>query len=197
MRPDFPAGVYKLDKSHASLIFKVSHLGLSNYTARFTRLDAELQIDPANPGAARVTATVDPRSLETDYPDAEPDFDAELSGPSWLDAAKFPQITFRSTAVEPRGPNTARIVGDLSLHGVTRPVTLEARFNGGYAGNAMDPVGSRIGFSATGRLNRSDFGVAYGIPAPGTTFGVGDPVEILIEAEFTRPKAAGGQTDAG
>ena len=187
---DAPAGSYKLDKTHASLVFRVDHLGLSNYTARFTRLDGELQLDPANPGAASITATVDPRSLETDYPDPEPDFDAELQGGSWLDAARFPKITFRSTKVEMTGPDTARVTGDLSLHGVTKPVVLETRFNGGYASHPMDPAGSRIGFSAKGVLKRSDFGVAYGIPAPGTTTGVGDPVEFQIEAEFVRPAAA-------
>ena len=189
-RTDAPAGIYKLDKTHASLVFRVDHLGLSNYTARFTGLDGELQLDPANPGAASITATVDSRSLETDYPNTDVDFDRELQGGSWLDAARFPKIAFKSTKVEMTGPDTARVTGDLALHGVTRSVVLETRFNGGYASNAMDPAGSRVGFSAKGALKRSDFGVAYGIPPPGTTMGVGDPVEFQIEAEFVRPAAA-------
>jgi polyisoprenoid-binding protein YceI len=187
---DAPAGEYSLDKGHASLIFRVSHIGLSNYTARFTRWDARLQLDPSNPSAASVTATIDPRSLETDYPDPALDFDAQLQGADWLNAAGFPQMTFRSTKVELTGPDTARISGDLSLRGVTRPVTLNARFNGGYAREALDPSGSRIGFSAQGTLKRSDFGISMGIPQPGSRMGVGDAVEFLIEAEFTRPAAA-------
>jgi polyisoprenoid-binding protein YceI len=186
---DAPAGEYRLDKGHASLIVRVSHIGLSQYTARFTRWDAKLQLDPADPAAARVTATIDPGSLETDYPDPAVDFDAQLQGPDWLNAAGFPQMTFRSTRVELTGPDTARITGDLSLRGATRPVTLNAKFNGGYAREALDPSGSRIGFSASGRLKRSEFGVSMGIPEPGSRMGVGDEVEFIIEAEFTRPLA--------
>jgi polyisoprenoid-binding protein YceI len=186
------AGTYRLDPAHASLLFRVAHLGMSHYTARFTRLAAELELDPVNPGAAKLTATVDPRSLKTDFPDPAYDFDAQLQGPDWLDAAQFPQITFRSTAVDLTGPNSARIMGELALHGVTAPLALEATFNGGYASFALDPAGSRIGFSARGELTRSVFGIAFGIPASGSTIGVGDRVEIIIEAEFTRPADAPG-----
>jgi polyisoprenoid-binding protein YceI len=187
---DVPAGAYKLDKAHASLIFRVDHLGFSNYTARFKRFDADLQFDPANPTASRVNATVDARSLETDYPDpATLDFNAQLLGPMWLDAAKNPQITFRTTAVEVTGPNKARITGDFTLRGVTKPLVLDATFNGGYRGHPMDPH-ARIGFSARGTLKRSDYGMTYGIPAPGTKMGVGDNVEVLVESEFTGPPLA-------
>lgn len=187
---DVPAGDYQLEKSHATLIFRVDHLGFSKYTARFKRFDAQLKFDPANLAASSVTATVDPRSLETDFPDpAKHDFNAALQGEQWLDAAKYPQITFRSTAVEVTGPNAMRITGDFSLHGVTRPLTLQATFNGGYAGHPMDP-NARIGFSAQGTLKRSEFGIAYGIPAPGTKMGVSDEVEIIIEAEFSGPPLA-------
>ncbi|NEX93197.1 YceI family protein [Caulobacter sp. 17J65-9] len=188
VKTDVPAGTYKLDPAHASLVFRVNHLGMSHYTARFTRLDATLELAPKSPAASRVNATVDPRSLETDYPLPEPDFDAQLTGPDWLDAARYPAISFRTTKVEPTGPDTAEVTGDLTLHGVTRPVTLNARYNGGYASHAMDPSGARIGFSATGSLNRSDFGISAGIPAKGSTFGVSDEVQMQIEAEFTRPK---------
>lgn len=184
-----PPGAYKLDRDHASLTFRVNHMGLSRYTARFTDMSADLQFDPANPSAMTLSATVDPRSIETDFHGDKPDFDAELAGPSWLDAAKFPQITFKSTKVEVTGPATANVTGDLTLHGVTRPVTLRTTFNGGAKANSMDPLGSRIGFSAEGSLKRSEFGVAYGIPAPGSNFGVGDEVEFFIEAEFTQPAA--------
>jgi polyisoprenoid-binding protein YceI len=187
---DVPAGDYTLDKSHASLIFRVNHLGFSNYTARFKHFDAQLEFDPANLSASSVNVTVDPRSLETDFPDpATLDFNAELQGEKWLDAAKFPAITFRSTAVEVTGSNTLRITGDFSLHGVTRPLTLDATFNGGYAGHPMDPH-ARIGFSAHGTLKRSEFGIAYGIPAPGTKMGVSDEVAVTIETEFSGPPLA-------
>lgn len=181
-----PAGAYKLDKTHTSVTFRVNHLGMSRYTARFTRIDGALQFDPANPSAMSVEATIDPKSIETDYPDPKPDFDAELAGPNWLNAVKFPQITFKSTKVEPTGANTAKVTGDFTLHGVTKPITLDVTFNGGYASAAMDP-GARIGFSALGKIKRSEFGLAMGVPAPGSTFGVGDDVEIFIETEFSQP----------
>ena len=180
-------GAYTLDKAHASLLFRVNHLGFSHYTARFKRFDAQLQFDPAKPAAMSVTATIDPGSIETDFPDpATHDFNAQLRGPQWLDSAKFPAITFRSKAVEMTGAKTARVIGELSLHGVTRPMALDVTFNGGYAGHPMDPQ-SRIGFSARGALKRSEFEMPYGIPAPGTTMGVSDAVEVVIEAEFNGP----------
>lgn len=187
---DAKAGAYKLDKAHASLLFRVNHLGFSKYTARFKRFDADLQFDPAKPAAMSVSATIDPASIETDFPDpATLDFNAELRGNKFLDTMRFPAITFRSTAVEVTGANTARVMGELALHGVTRPMALDVTFNGGYAGHPMDPQ-SRIGFSARGVLKRSEFGMAYGIPAEGTTMGVSDAVEVLIEAEFNGPPLA-------
>ena len=184
---DLPAGAYTLDRSHASLIFKVNHLGFSNYTARFKRFDAELQLDPQNPAAAGLTATVDATSIETDYPDpATLDFNAQLQGAEWLNTAEFPEMTYKSTNIEMTGPHTATITGDLTLRGVTHPVTLDATYNGGWKGIEQDPH-ARIGFSAHGTLKRSDYGMSFGIPAPGTTLGVGDEVSIIIEAEFTGP----------
>mgnify|MGYP001371877192 CR=1 FL=1 len=186
-----PAGVYTLDPAHASLLFRVDHLGMSHYTARFTHFAAELELDPADPAAARVTAWIDPRSLETDNREPAYDFNAILQGPDWLDVVRFPDITFSSTQVEVTGPNTARVTGELGLHGVTAPVELDVTFNGGYASFALDPGGSRIGFSARGLLMRSAFGIALGIPPSGSTMGVSDAVEVIIEAEFTRPKPPG------
>ncbi|MBI1179615.1 MAG: polyisoprenoid-binding protein [Alphaproteobacteria bacterium] len=184
---EIPAGDYALDKSHATLVFRLSHLGFSLYTAEFRDFDASLTFDPADPAAAAVEATVDAASLDLPHPPEG--FADTIKGPEWLDTAQYPEITFRSTAVEPTGGNDARITGDLTLHGVTRPVTLDATFNGGWAGHPMDPH-ARIGFSATGTFSRSDFGVSYGVPAPGSSMGVGDTVEVTIQAEFTGPPLA-------
>jgi polyisoprenoid-binding protein YceI len=179
-----PAGAYTLDKSHASLSFTVNHLGFSHYTARFGSFDARLKFDPAKPAASTVEATIDANSLELPTPPAG--FTDTLKGPNWLDTAKYPTIVFKSTKVEPTGAGAAKITGDFTLHGVTRPVILEAIFNGGYAGHPMDP-NARVGFSARGSFKRGDFGIAYGIPAPGTTMGVSDEVLVTIEAEFSGP----------
>ncbi len=182
-----PAGTYKLDRGHASLDFRVSHIGFSNYTARFAKWDAELQLDPKNPSAASVTATIDPTSLT--LPTPPKGFLDELLNEKWLGAKQFPQMTFKSTKVELTGPNTAKITGNLMLKGISQPATLDATFNGGYASHPYEP-NARIGFSAKGTLNRTAFGVSEGVPAPGTTMGVSDAVEIIIEAEFTGPPKA-------
>ncbi|MDP3493313.1 MAG: YceI family protein [Hyphomonadaceae bacterium] len=182
-----PAGDYKIDPMHASLVFTVNHLGFSHYTGQFNRFTADLNLDPANPAAAQLTATVDPTSLSIPSP---PDgFVAELLGEQWLNSAAFPQMTFKSTQIAVTGPNTADVTGDFTLHGVTKPVTLAMTFNGGYQGHPQDPH-ARIGFSAKGSLKRSDFGIAYGVPAPGSTMGVSDEVTIAIEAEFSGPPLA-------
>jgi polyisoprenoid-binding protein YceI len=183
-----PAGQYQLDKSHASLLMRVSHLGFSTYTTRFSRFDAQLTFDPSNIPASKVLTTIDAASFEMD---AAPQvcFDI-MKGSQMLDTGKFPQIVFKSERVRMTGAKSMEISGTLTLHGVTRPAVLTATFNGGYAGLPnMDPH-ARIGFSAHGSFKRSDFGMTFGLPAPGTTMGVGDLVDYSIEAEFTGPALA-------
>ncbi|HEX2493223.1 MAG TPA: YceI family protein [Steroidobacter sp.] len=193
VQTDAPAGSYTLDKAHASLLFRVDHLGFSNYTARFKRFDAQLQFDPANFSASSVSVQIDPASIETDFPNpATLDFNAQLRGKEWLDTTQFPQMLFRSSSVELTGSNAMRVNGELTLHGVTRPVAFEATFNGGYAGHPMDPR-ARIGFSARGALNRSEFAMGFGVPEPGSKMGVSDEVEFIIEAEFNGPPLAAAQ----
>lgn len=193
---DVPAGSYTMDQSHTSVLFRVDHMTFSKYTARFKRATAQLQFDPKNLAASTVQVSIDPKSLETDYPNAaQYDFNAELQGEQWLNAAKYPQITFNSTNIEVTGARTMRIHGDLTMRGVTRPMTLDARFNGGYAGHPMDK-NARIGFSAHGTLNRSEFGLAFGILQPGSTMGVSDAVEVIVETEFNGPPWADAPADA-
>ncbi len=127
---------------------------------------------------------VDPKSLDVENPPAG--FLNELIGKDWLDTAQFPDLNYQSTSVEVTAPNQMKITGDLTLHGVTKPVVLDATLNGGYAGHPMDPH-ARIGFSAHGTFKRSEFGMGYGVPAPGTTMGVGDEVKVQVETEFSGP----------
>jgi polyisoprenoid-binding protein YceI len=180
-----PAGAYKLDKAHASLVLRASHMGFSTYTTRFSRFDADLTFDPRNLSASRVVATIDASSFEMD---AAPQMCLDImKGPKMLDTAKFPRIVFKSEGIRMTGAKSMEISGTLTLHGVTRPMVLAATYNGGYAGMPdMDPQ-ARIGFSAHGSFKRSDFGIVYGVPAPGTTLGVGDSIDFSIEAEFTGP----------
>jgi polyisoprenoid-binding protein YceI len=182
--PDLPAGTYRLDMSHASLVFHVNHLGFSDYTGAFDAFDATLELDPENPAAAKATAVIDLNSLRIPAPPSG--FREELLSAQWLGAVDFPEMTFESTSVTPTGPASADIVGTLTLKGAVQPVTLHAQFNGGWAGHEFDPA-ARIGFSAHGALKRSAFGVSIGVPEPGSTMGVSDDVAFEIEAEFTGP----------
>lgn len=167
-----PAGRYQLDKRHASLVVRIPHLGgFSRYTMRFNGLDGAFDYDPANWRATRATITVDPASIDTE--DAK--FNTAIAG--FLGVADFPQITFVTRAVEGQGPQ-GRLIGDLTFHGVTRPVTLEATFNG--VGPDMSGQGSRLGLSGRGRIKRSDFGVTA------VSQFAGDDVDLEFEVEFVR-----------
>lgn len=169
-----PAGAYRLETAHSQLLFSIAHLGLTDYYGRFDKLSGTLHFDPHNPEHSTVAVSVDPSSVDT--PSA--DLNRELSGPDVFDAQKFPQATFRSTAVTRTGPSTGQIVGDLTLHGVTRKVTLIATFSGG----APDPLsgGTAVGFRATGKIKRSDFGITGMRWEPM----VGDDVTLIINAMF-------------
>lgn len=176
-----PKGEYKIDESHASLTFKISHLGLANYTARFTSIEAVIDLEPKDITKSRVIAFIDPASIKTDYPyPKKKDFDKELATSSdWLDSKKFPEIKFVSTKIIKTGKDTAKIYGDLTFRGVTKEVVLNTKFNGAYLRKpfSTDPA---IGFSATAKIKRSDFGFSTYIPM------IGDEVEILIETEFNK-----------
>jgi polyisoprenoid-binding protein YceI len=180
-----PAGHYQLDKSHASLQLRVSHMGFSTYTTRFSRFDSELTFDPNNITASTLVTTIDAASFEMD---AAPQMCLDImKGSQFLDIANFPKIVFRSQKIKMTGPKSFEIAGTLEMHGVTRPLVLTATFNGGYPGMPnMDPQ-ARVGFSAHASFKRSDFGMNYGVPAPGTTMGVGDLVDVSIETEFSGP----------
>lgn len=165
-----PAGTYALEKTHASLLARVRHMGLSSYTLRFNRFDATYDWDPKAPEAAKLTVTIDMTSLDVG--------DAKISknfAEDFLDAKKNPKATFVSTAIV-RDGDRGKVTGDLTFHGVTRPVTLDVIFRGYESGL----LGARSGFSATGAFIRSDFG------SDNMSMFAGDDIELIIEVEFLR-----------
>lgn len=192
-----PAGDYDMDPNHSTLSFRVSHLGLSNYVVRFTKFNAPLKLDPANPSASSVEVTVDPTSIRThfpgDYKGGHPDspfqsWDEDLAqSPKFFNAGQHPQVTFKSTKVEQAGPGKFRITGDLTLLGQTQPVTLDATVVGSVASHPFTKRGA-LGFSATGTFNRSQFGMTHLLQPPL----VGDAVTIQFEGEYQQaaPPAA-------
>lgn len=174
-----PAGTYVLEKTHASLHWRIRHMGLSNYTARFKRFDATVQFDPVDLSRSSVQASIDVGSLETDL--TTPDFNAELRGEPFFNVVRFPRATFSSKQVALTGPRSMRVLGDLTLLGVTRPVTLEVVLNGSMKNHPFAKVPA-LGFSAKATITRS----AFGLNPPPIREGVGDEVELLIEAELLK-----------
>jgi polyisoprenoid-binding protein YceI len=168
------AGTYKVDSSHTQVLFAYTHLGFSEYTGMFVEPTGSLTLDPANPSAAKVDIAFPIAKVRTTVAA----LDAHLKTADFFDAAKFPEGRFTSTRVVAKG-NTATIWGNLTLHGVTKPVVLSARFVG--AGTmAMPGAKLNIGFQATTTIKRSDFGISMAIPM------VGDQVKLTINAAFAK-----------
>ena len=168
-----PAGAYELDPRHAGLVVKIAHLGgFSRYTMRFNSLTGGFTYDPANWQATKVTISIDPKSIDSEIPS----FNKEISG--FFEPDKYPAIIFTSTAVNAGPDGRGTVTGDLTFHGVTKPVTLEATFNG--SGPGMMGAGTRMGFSGVGRIKRSDFGVNN------VRQFAGDDIDLLFEIEFVK-----------
>lgn len=171
---DIPRGHYELDPRHASLIARVQHMGVSLYTVRFDTLSAQFDYDPAHPEATHLTASVDPASL-----DVNADY-GKTFAEEFLQASKFPKATFVATAIQPGPtPGQGSMTGDLTLMGVTKPVTFNVTLIGEGHEPLPLPLGRRAaGFEATTTIKRSDFGSTF--------LGdlVGDAVTLQIEAEF-------------
>ncbi|MBI1252457.1 MAG: polyisoprenoid-binding protein [Alphaproteobacteria bacterium] len=193
-----PAGTYALDPSHASLSFRINHLGLSNYVVRFTRFNGVLTLDPANIAASSIEFTVDPSSVRTDYPlnyrQTHPqsqfsNWDEDLSrSQNFFNTGQFPEAAFKSTAVEATGANTARVTGDLTLLGQTHPATFDVTYVGSMATHPFTNAGA-IGLSATGTIDRSQWGMNFGLPQNDQPGFLGDAVTIEFNGEFMQQAA--------
>jgi polyisoprenoid-binding protein YceI len=176
-----PAGPYVSDKPHTSFTWQGLHNGLSWYTARFTSVDIQLDFNPVDVAKSKVTATIDPKSVETDFAKTRlasdtRDFNTEVgTGANWLNGTKFPSITFASTAISKTGDTTGKMTGNLTFLGVTKPVTLDVTL----IGNRPDPRTQKhkVGFQVKGSFKRSDFGMPVGGP-------VGDEIRIEINSEM-------------
>lgn len=169
-----PAGTYALETNHARVAFAIDHMGFSTWYGDFTGAKGTLTLDPKNVAGSRLDIAIPTASIST----TNTVVDGELKDPTWFDAAKYPTITFRSTSVASTGADTAKVTGDLTFHGVTKPVTLDVKFHGAGA-NPMSKAYT-VGFDATGSLKRSDFGVSKYVPL------VGDKVDLIISAPFEK-----------
>lgn len=190
---DVAAGDYVADLNHSTLGFRIRHIGMSNYVARFTDYKVKVHYVPDDLAASSVSVTVDPTSIGLDYsgdfqathPDSPYDsFAAELMGDKFFDAGQYPTIEFQSTRIERTAPGSFSITGDLSLHGQTHPVTLKATVVGSQADHPMYGGIDVFGVSVTGSFQRSAFGMDY-LLAPGV---LGDEIALAFEGEFNQQK---------
>ena len=169
---DAPSGRYVLESTHAYITISYSHLGFSTPHVGFNNFEVMLDFDAVNPGNSKLEVVVDANSVDSRVAE----FDEHLVGDRFFDTANYPEITFTSTGVEMTGADTARITGDLTIKGQSHPVTLDATLN--KAG--MHPMLKKtvMGFNATGSVNRSLWGLDYGVPM------VGDEVSLDITVEL-------------
>lgn len=167
------AGQYTLDKEHATLMFKINHLGFSTYIGRFNEFDANLDFDPENVADATLEVIVNTSSIDVN----NPAFSEELRGSDWFNVETFPQAVFKTTSLLESDENSFVFAGDLTLLGVTQPVTLNVDFHGG--GRNFLTRKYTLGFSGGVNFQRSAFGMDHL-----TAFGVGDDIELEIHVEF-------------
>jgi polyisoprenoid-binding protein YceI len=170
---------YKIDANHTDVIASWSHFGFSNPIAHFGQVDGFITYDPANVAASKVEVTIPLAGLNSHVPD----FDAHLRSDDFFDAEKFPAIAFKSTSVKAAGKGKLTVMGDLTIKGITKPVTLNVVIN--KIGDQPMAKRAAAGFSATATIKRSDFGVGKYAP------NVSDQVKLSITTEAIVPKPAG------
>ena len=168
------AGAYSVDPYHTQIGFTLSHMGFSNFSGRLSGITGTLTLADGDRSASKISVSVPAKSFSTSVEK----LDGELAGADWFDTAKYPAITFISTKVTPTGPGSATIAGDLTMHGVARPVTLTAHFVG--AGSNPLNKAYTVGFDAVGTVKRSDFGVTKYVPL------IGDEVELSLHGAFEK-----------
>jgi polyisoprenoid-binding protein YceI len=169
---------WNLDASHSQVGFAVKHLVISNVRGEFTKYEGRIVLDDADPTKSGVEATIDVSSLDTRVADR----DAHLKSPDFFDVAKYPSITFKSTRVEKAGKDGLRVTGDLTLHGVTKPVVLTVTTGPEVKGMYGE---TRRGFSATTKIDRKAFGLTWNkVVEAGPA--VGDEVSITLDLEVVK-----------
>jgi polyisoprenoid-binding protein YceI len=167
---------WEIDPAHSSVQFSIRHMTVSNVRGEFGTVSGTVRADGAIPSAS-VEATIDAASIDT----REAKRDEHLRSADFLDVARYPTITFRSTRIEPAGEGRWRMTGDLTLHGVTRPVVLDVE---GPTAEVKDPRGlTRAGAHATAKIDRKDFGITWSKTLDGGGLVVGDEVAITIDVE--------------
>jgi polyisoprenoid-binding protein YceI len=170
------ADTWQIDPVHSAAQFSVRHMGISTVRGAFTKVSGSVQYDPADPSKSTVDVTIDAASVDTRVEMR----DKDLRSPAFLDVEKYPTLTFKSRRVEPAGNGMLKVIGDLTLHGVTKEVTLDVE---GPSQPIQAHGGFHMGASATTKISRKDFGVS------GAALMVGDEIAITIDVEMMKPAA--------
>jgi polyisoprenoid-binding protein YceI len=174
------AGTYALDENHSGIHFQIRHLGLSNVRGTFKAFDAFLEVGDSLADVV-VTATIDLSSVDTNQPDR----DAHLLGTDFFSAETHPQMTFRSTAVRAVDAEDYELDGDLTINGITQPVTLEVEFNGS---EIFPADGTRhVGFTANAEIKRNDYGIDFNMPLGTGKLALGEKVKVELDLQFVAP----------
>lgn len=165
---------YKIDPTHTHVLFMVDHLGFSKMIGFFTDMSGTIGYDAANPEAGKLDVVIKTGSLQTQFTPR----DNDLKGADWFNVAEFPQMKFVGTKYVKKDDKSGQVIGNLTLLGVTKPVTLDVTLN--KAGVRPTDKKETVGFSAHGTITRSDFGMKTYVPY------IGDKVDLLIETEATK-----------
>lgn len=175
---------YTIDASHSTVGFKIKHLAISSVPGRFGDFTGMIDFDPTKIADSSVEATIKTESINTDNKKR----DDHLRGADFFDGSKNPTIQFKTTKVEPVSASTFKATGDLTMRGITKPVTLDVEYTGG----ATDPWGNkRVGFSASTVLSRKDFGITWNKTLDAGGLVLGDEVKVTLEIEGIEEKKAG------
>jgi polyisoprenoid-binding protein YceI len=179
---------WNLDTTHSSITFTVRHMVVAKVHGRFSRFEGTLRLPEGEPSGANLLSGAVDVSIETASIDTQVEQrDNHLRSPDFFDAERFPRITFRSTGVSRKAGEGLRVTGELTLHGVTRPVELETEF----LGRMKDPFGiERVAFSASTRIDRKDFGLTWNQALEAGGVLVGDRIDIAIELQAVPAAAA-------
>jgi polyisoprenoid-binding protein YceI len=170
---------WNFDKAHTNVEFVVRHMMVSNVRGSFGEYDGIINFDPANPAASSVEVTIQTASINTGVADR----DNHLRSADFFDAATYPTITFKSTAVQVVDDNNVKLTGDLTMHGVTKPVTLDVE----YLGQGNSPFGDvRAGFEASTKINREDFGLGWNVALEAGGVLVGKEIKIQLAVEAVK-----------
>jgi polyisoprenoid-binding protein YceI len=174
------ASTWNLDPVHSTAEFKVRHMMISNVKGQFTGISGVLTLDEANVANSRVEATIDATTITT----REAQRDAHLKSADFFDVEQFPALSFKSTKVEPKGDDEVLVTGDLTIHGITKPVVFKVE---GPTAAGKDPWGNtRIGVSAVTKINRKDFGLTWNTALETGGILVGEEVTITLDLQFVK-----------